>query len=99
MRFISAVLATVVSATALFSAADMVSAQDRLPSYVRSNSYVAGQVFGCAIRFDVYHRQTVDRAAAAGRTLPPTYQLNAICRSRRRGTDVRRTAGAGRAGH
>lgn len=72
------VIGTIVTTTALSAAMDFATAQDRLPSYVRNNSYVAGQLLGCAIRYDVYYRQTVDRAAAAGRTLPPTYQLNAI---------------------
>lgn len=62
---------------ALFPAANMAVAQDRLPAYVRTNPYAAGQVFGCAIRLQRYLQQTLDRVAAAGRTLPVT-QLNVI---------------------
>lgn len=54
------------------------SAQDRLPAYVRGNAYVAGQLLGCTIRLETYHRLTVDRAQAAGRMLPANYQLNLI---------------------
>lgn len=53
-------------------------AQDRLPTIVRSNAYLAGQLFGCALRLETYYRQTIERAQAAGRTLSANYQLNLI---------------------
>jgi hypothetical protein len=77
MRIISAFAGAIIATTS-FAVSHPATAQDRLPDYVRSNALIAGQLLGCAVRFDVYYRQTVERAADAGRILPPAYQLNAI---------------------
>ena len=74
MRTTTAFVAAIFCVTFCFASV----AQDRLPAYVRGNAYVAGQLLGCTIRLETYHRQTVDRAQVAGRTLPANYQINLI---------------------
>lgn len=76
MRLLNFVVPTVIC-LALVGGLTSAVGQDRLPPYVRSNAYVAGQVLGCAIRIDRYLQQTLDRAANAGRTLSAT-ELNVV---------------------
>ena len=79
MRILAAVAAiSITTIMAMVGATDTVVAQDRLPPYVRSNSFVTGQVLGCALRYETYYDETIRRAAELGRTLPPNYQLNVI---------------------
>lgn len=70
--------AVVVAASSLFLLSTGSLAQDRLPTIVRSNPYLVGQLFGCTLRVETYYRQTIERAQAAGRTLPANYQINLI---------------------
>lgn len=70
--------ACVVAFYSLLLLSTPVLAQDRLPTIVRSNPYLAGQLLGCTLRVETYYRQTMERAQATGRTLPPNYQLNLI---------------------
>lgn len=70
--------AIVVAASSLLLASTASLAQDRLPTIVRSNPYLAGQLLGCTLRVETYYRQTIERAHTAGRTLPGNYQLNLI---------------------
>lgn len=73
MRLIPhAVLPILVIATLSIVDPTTASAQERLPAYVRNNTYVAGQVLGCTIRLERYFAHTLDRAASAGRVLPVT---------------------------
>lgn len=78
MRFATSTLAVTIATTMTMTVAPTVSAQERLPAYVRSNSFVTGQVLGCALRYEIYYSETIRRAAELGRTLPPNYQLNLI---------------------
>ena len=79
MRTVAAMASiTITIIMAMVGTTDTVFAQDRLPAYVRSNSFIAGQVLGCALRYETYYSETVRRAAELGRTLPPNYQLNLI---------------------
>lgn len=79
MRIVAAMAAiTITTIMAMVVTTDTVFAQDRLPAYVRSNSFITGQVLGCALRYETYYSETVRRAAELGRTLPPNYQLNLI---------------------
>lgn len=70
--------ACVVAVSGLFFLSTPSLSQDRLPTIVRSNPYLAGQLLGCTLRVETYYRQTMERAQATGRTLPPNYQLNLI---------------------
>lgn len=66
----SAAIITMIGTTAV--------AQDRLPAYLRANSFVTGQVLGCALRYEIYFAETVRRAAETNRSLPANFEINLI---------------------
>lgn len=70
--------AVVVAASSLFLLSTGSLGQDRLPTTVRSSPYLVGQLLGCTLRVETYYRQTIERAQAAGRTLPANYQIDLI---------------------
>lgn len=74
-RFISFALAFLALGLGLSTPA---TAQSRLPAYFAGNTLALGQVLGCAIRLEIYFNETQSRLAAAGHSLPPTFQLRTI---------------------
>lgn len=54
-------------------------ASDRLPSLVRSNSFLAGQALGCVVRYEVYASESLTKLYNVGAPVPPQMaDLNAF---------------------
>ncbi len=52
---------------------------DRLPNLVRTNAFLAGQVLGCIVRYEVYASETLIKLQNAGAPVPPQMaDLNAF---------------------
>lgn len=78
MQFTSksiAALAIVVAASQSISITE--AAATRLPTFIQSNPFVAGQVYGCAVRLIRYLELTINRGSETGHT-PPVMDINLI---------------------
>lgn len=70
-------LALAMLAIAISTLPTVQAAPTRLPTFIQSNPYVAGQIYGCAVRVIRYLELTIERGSETGRT-PPVMNINLI---------------------
>jgi hypothetical protein len=78
MRSISrAFAALAIFAAVTYPVTTVAAALTRLPTFIQSNAYVAGQVYGCTVRLIRYLELTINRGSETGHT-PPVMDVNLI---------------------
>lgn len=77
MRLMSKSIAALAILAACQSVLAAEAASTRLPTFIQSNPFVAGQVYGCAVRLMRYLELTINRGAETGHT-PPAMNINLI---------------------
>jgi hypothetical protein len=78
MPFRSKVLAVLATLAAVSNSVHSVqAASTRLPIFIQSNPFVAGQIYGCSVRLIRYLELTINRGSETGHT-PPIVNINLI---------------------